>query len=151
MTSTLGEVRPEHDREPGSDLVLVHYVRGLRLPIIDVWGYLTEPELLATWFGAVSGDPRSGQFSVDGMDVRVGTRQAPHRLEVTIDGGALDITLHQVGAVTTLELVRRHLHPADAAEAGPKWQCYLDRLEAAIAGEPLPAQAEYRQVAAEYR
>ncbi len=154
-TSTTGEVRPEHDRPAGSDLVLVHYIRGLALPVVEVWEYLTDPDRLAGWFGTVHGDPatKAVRIASDDAQLVVGVVHcvAPHELYVTVDGAMLECRLYQVGVVTTLELVRRHLHPADVATAGPRWQYHLDRLEAALNETPLPEWSAYIGLSAEYR
>lgn len=158
-TSTLGEVRPEHDREPGSDLVLVHYVRAFALPIVDLWERITDADKLPDWFGIMTGDPHGGTVQIHSDDecrhetatVVIDHCTAPHALAVTIDGGVLEARLDQVGVVTTIEVTRRHLHPAEVAEVGPRWQYYLDRLEASIARVPLPTWADYPELASEYR
>lgn len=157
-TSTIGEVRPEHDREAGSDLVLLHFVRGFALPIVELWAYLTEPDRLEAWFGTMTGDPFSGDVRItanddcrtETVDVHVDACTSPHQLNVTFDGAILELHLHQVGVVTTLEVVRRHLHPNEVVEVGPRWQYYLDRLETTIARVPLPSWNDYRELASEY-
>ncbi len=158
-TSTIGEVRPEHDRASGSDLVLLHFTRAFALPILELWSYLTDPSRLSPWFGTMVGDPFGGKVEVTTNDdccnetihVTVATCTSPHELDVSIDGAVLEMKLHQVGVVTTLELVRRHLHPNDVAASGMRWQFYLDRLEATIAQVPLPRWADYAALAVEYR
>lgn len=157
-TSTIGEIRPEHDRTADSDLVVLHFVRAFALPIVELWGYLTEADRLGKWYGTMIGNPFGGRVQIrtcddcrdETVDVRVGFCASPHELDVTIDGGVLELKLNQVGVVTTLELVRRHLHPGDAKTIGPHWQYYLDRLEATIARVPLPMWAEYAALADEY-
>ncbi|MBJ8345357.1 hypothetical protein [Antrihabitans sp. YC2-6] len=151
---TLGEVRPEHDRQAGSDLVLIHYVRGFAVPVLDVWEFMTEAAKLPSWFGSIIGDPESGRVTIttldESLDVQIDRCTAPHRLAVTIDGGVVEVALDQIGVVTSLELVRRHLHPDQAATVGPRWQYYLDCLEAAVAGQPLPVWSGYADLATEY-
>ncbi|KAA0023554.1 hypothetical protein [Antrihabitans cavernicola] len=158
-TSSLGEVRPEHDRDAGSDLVLVHYVRAFALPVVDLWERITEADKVPDWFGIMTGDPFGGTVAIhtdddcrrETMTVRIDNCLSPHELDVTIDGGVLELRLSQVGVVTTLEVIRRHLHPSEVAEVGPRWQYYLDRLEASIARVPLPTWADYAELPAEYR
>ncbi|TSD95304.1 hypothetical protein FOS14_18255 [Skermania sp. ID1734] len=162
VTSPIGEVRPEHDRATGSDLVMLHYVRGFAIPIVDVWERLTESATLPTWFGTVvedSGGEDSGrdlQVALDDdclqktVSIRVQHCEAPHRADLQLHNAILEITLHQVGVVTTLEVVRRHLHPSDLPVTGPRLQFYLDRLDAALNDAPLPRFDAYQGLETEY-
>ncbi|MFC9895822.1 hypothetical protein ACFVMC_19215 [Nocardia sp. NPDC127579] len=153
--STLGEVRPEH--EPGAELVLLHYLRSFRLPVLDVWSACTEYGQLSRWLGTVSGS--AGTRSVDLLDgpvpgtvtVRIERCVAPHELVLDLDGCILEARLTQVGVLTNLELIRRHLCPTDAPDIGPRWQYLLDRLTAYLSGAPLPSWSEYPALAGEYR
>ncbi|MGW0249843.1 hypothetical protein ACWDYH_24765 [Nocardia goodfellowii] len=153
--STLGEVRPEHDRE--TDLVLLHYLRSFRLPVPEVWSACTGRGQLSRWLGTVSGD--GGNLTVQPLDgpvpgplaVRVEHCVAPHELALHLDGCVVELRLTQVGVLTNLELVRRHLCPTEAPEVGPRWQYVLDRLTAYLAGKPLPHWSEYPPLASEYR
>ncbi|MGV9818165.1 hypothetical protein [Nocardia xishanensis] len=155
--SILGEVRPEHDAEPGDERVLLHYLRSYRQPVLDVWSACTSRSQLQRWLGAVSGG--NGNFTIEPMDgpvpgpvaVRVDHCVAPHELVVHIDGCIVELRLTQVGVVTNLELVRRHLCHTDASAVGPRWQYLLDRLTAYLEFRPLPRWADYPELAAEYR
>lgn len=157
VTSTIGEIRPEHDSSQGR--VLVHFVRGYAVPIVEVWARLTEFDQLPTWFGTVEGAPESDTTEVALHDdclqrtVMVRTRRciAPHHLDITVAGSDLDITLHQVGVVTSLEVAARHLQPAQLPSTGPRMQYYLDRLDAVLTGAELPRFDNYRSLADEYR
>lgn len=159
VSTTLGEVRPEHDRAAGSDLVLLHYIRGFALPCLEIWSYVTEPVRLAEWFGAVSGDPLGGDIMVTPQDgpslaaqpVHVESCTSPHELTMTVDGGLVEIGITQVGVVTSLELVRRHLHPAEAATTGPWWQFVLDRLDAYVEQRDQPTWDGYVELGEQYR
>ncbi|MEU7764693.1 hypothetical protein AB0B25_06180 [Nocardia sp. NPDC049190] len=155
--SMLGEVRPEHDRTGDGDLVLLHYLRSFRKPVLEVWSAATERSQLARWFGTVVGG--NGNLTIEPLDgpisgpiaVRVDHCQAPHELVVHIDGCLLEASMTQVGVVTTVELTRRHLYPADASAVGPRWQYLLDRLTAYLDYRPLPRWSDYPKLAAEYR
>ncbi|MBD0321788.1 MAG: SRPBCC domain-containing protein [Aldersonia sp.] len=158
--TTLGEVRPEHERDgQPSELVQLHYVRGYAVPIVEVWELLTEPAGVAQWFGTMTGDPLSRHVQIttaddctsDTADVDVTACTSPHLLDVTIAGAMVDVRLNQIGVVTTLEVTHRHLRREKVSEVGPYWQYYLDRLDAAIGGDPMPVWADYRQLGAEYR
>lgn len=156
-TSTLGEIRPEHAHAPDGDRVLLHYLRSYHLPILDVWSACTDRNRLQRWFGTVTGG--SGNLTVEPLDgpvpgpiaIRIDHCAAPHDLVVHIDGCLLELQLTQVGVVTNVELIRRHLCPADAVTIGPRWQYLLDRLTAYLEHAPLPSWARYPELADEYR
>ncbi|WP_194813954.1 hypothetical protein [Nocardia sp. XZ_19_385] len=153
--STLGEVRPEHDRD--ADLVLLHYLRSFRLPVLDVWSACTDRGQLSRWLGPVAGG--NGNLTVELLEgpvpgplaIRVDHCVAPHELVIHLDGCILELHLTQVGVLTNLELVRRHLCPADAPDIGPRWQYLLDRLTAYLEGKPLPSWSDYPPLASEYQ
>ncbi|BAD58427.1 SRPBCC domain-containing protein [Nocardia farcinica] len=155
--SILGEVRPEHDPDAGGERVLLHYLRSYKQPVLDVWSACTARDQLARWFGVVSGG--NGNLGVDPLDgpvpgpvaVRVEHCVAPHELVAHVDGELIEVRLEQVGVLTNLELVRRHLCPADAPAVGPRWQYLLDRLTAYLEGTPLPSWSAYPKPADEYR
>ncbi|MBF6435731.1 hypothetical protein [Nocardia cyriacigeorgica] len=155
-TSMLGEVRPEHDCP--DELVLLHYLRSFRHPVLGVWAACTEARQLVRWFGAVSGtgtdlviEPDDGPVPGP-LTVHIDHCSAPNELHARIDGdGALELRLSQVGVVTNLELVRRHVHPDDAAKVGPRWQYLLDRFSAYLSTQPMPKWRDYTDLATEYR
>jgi uncharacterized protein YndB with AHSA1/START domain len=155
--SMLGEVRPEHDRETDGELVLLHYLRSFRRPVLEVWSACTERRQLGRWFGAVSGTGRELTIEpVDGpgigpISVRVQQCTAPHELVARIDGCVLELRMTQVGVVTNVELIRRHVCPPEASTIGPRWQYLLDRLTAYLDQQPLPQWAEYSELACEYK
>jgi uncharacterized protein YndB with AHSA1/START domain len=147
--SMLGEVRPEHDRAIDGNLVLLHFLRSFRMPVLDVWSACAERRQLDRWFGAVSGG--NGNLTIEPIDgpvpgpiaIRVEDCCAPHDLVIHIDGGILELHMTQVGVITNVELIRRHVSPADACSVGPRWQYLLDRLTAYLERRPLPTWAGY--------
>ncbi|BDU07277.1 hypothetical protein [Nocardia cyriacigeorgica] len=153
--SMLGEVRPEHDCP--DELVLLHYLRSFRHPVLEVWAACTEPRQLVRWFGAVSGtgtdlviEPADGPVPGP-LTVHVAHCSAPNDLHAQVDDGTLELHLSQVGVVTNLELIRRHVHPEDAATIGPRWQYLLDRFTAYLNTQPMPQWRDYTDLAGEYR
>ncbi|WP_167475925.1 SRPBCC domain-containing protein [Nocardia arthritidis] len=154
--SMLGEVRPEHRHTPDGDLVLLHYLRSFRLPVLEVWSACTDRNQLSRWLGAVTGG--GGNLTIEPSDgpvpgalaIRIDHCRAPHELVLHVDGGLVELAFNQVGVVTTVELVRRHLSPAAAAAMGPRWQYLLDRLTAYLQGEQLPRWSDYPKLTDEY-
>ncbi|WP_420753104.1 SRPBCC domain-containing protein [Rhodococcus sp. O3] len=158
-STVLGEVRPEHDCPHGSVLVTLYYQRSFALPIGEVWAALTEPDVLARWYGRWTGDPESGRVRLTmtdehdsaTTDVRIVECAGPRLLAVDVDGWRLELRLRQVGRVTTLEFTHRHVPRSEAAEIGPGWQYYLDRLDALLAGQREPRWADYPELGEAYR
>jgi hypothetical protein len=155
--SMLGEIRPEHDRAADGDLVLLHYLRSFRRPVLEVWSACTERRQLERWFGTVSG--KHGDLTIEPIDgpgigpisVHVDDCKAPHELLAHIDGCVVELRMTQVGVVTNVELIRRHVYPNDAATIGPRWQYLLDRVTAYLEYQTLPSWADYPGLAEEYR
>ncbi|MGN2637296.1 hypothetical protein ACWEKT_31515 [Nocardia takedensis] len=153
--STLGEIRPEHDRPV--EAVLLRYQRSFRRPIREVWSACTRRGELARWLGTVT--DTGGTLLLDLLDgpvvgplaVRVAHCAAPGELVAHVDGSLVEMRMNQVGVVTTVELVRRHLSPEQAETLGPRWQYLLDRLEAYLDRRELPRWADYPELAGEYR
>ena len=158
-TTVLGEVRPEHDSPSGSILVTLHYQRSFPLPIGTVWAAVTEPDVLARWYGRWTGDPSSGRVRLTmtdehdsaTTDVTIVECTDPRSLVVDQDGWRLELQLRQVGRVTTLEFLHRHVPRSEVAEIGPGWQYYLDRLGALLVGQREPHWADYPELGESYR
>jgi len=158
-TTIPGTVRPESDCPPGSVLVALHYRRTFVRPRSAVWAALTDPRQLSRWYGTFTGDPATGKVQLTMVDdhdrtvteVHVLRCTPPSSFSVDIDGWLLEVTLHAVGPVTTLDFTHRHVPRSEAAEIGPGWQYYLDRLEAVLSGAQTPTWGDYPDLADEYR
>jgi hypothetical protein len=61
-------------------------------------------------------------------------------VELTTPDGPwpLGVTLADSGGGTRLRFTHELAEPYDATSIGPGWQYYLDRLEAVVAGRPVP-------------
>lgn len=151
---------------------LVHDETGRRLVFLrslpeappTVWRALTEPAELAAWFGTWSGDPAQGhvQLSMSAEDddsaqtVSIKRCDAPTHLSVESPSPTgtwpLDIVLTESDGGTLLSFTHRLAPADDSADIGPGWHFYLDRLQAALSGEPVPEDWEqyYPSLAASY-
>jgi len=124
-----------------------------RIPhIIDaVWNHITDPELLDTWYGTFEGELATGAVTLTVQEspdtpgeARIQHCEAPTALAVTLDspGGVwvLTVALSADGEETDLEF-RQRLDGIeyDAADIGPGWEYYLDRLVLALDGEDVSA------------
>ena len=130
--------------------VRLEFSRTYDVPVEQVWSAVTDPDRLDLWFGRWTGDPASGtvevvmtaEGDVPAQQVAVDACEPPYRLAVTTAGpdGAwpLEVTLQEQGTGTALRFVHHLVEPYDATSIGPGWQYYLDRLDAVVAGTPVP-------------
>lgn len=133
----------------GSDRHL-EFLRPLPQPPETVWRALTEPSGLAAWFGTWTGDPAEGhvELSMSAEDddsaqtVRITRCDAPTHLSVETPSPtgswSLEIVLTESDGTTLLSFIHRLGPVDDSTDIGPGWHFYLDRLQAALNGEPVP-------------
>ena len=150
--------------DDGRTLVLS---RTFTAGIEEVWASVTDSERLGRWFGTWTGDPASGSVMVtmnaepesgpaERFDIQA--CEPPRLLSVSAINAygnwQLTVELSTVGGATTLLLRQEELDPGTLAETGPGWEWYLDRLVAAIAGQPPPTiegfTADYLPMGAAY-
>ena len=124
--------------------------RTLSAPVEQVWAAVTDPDRLERWFGRWSGDPASGEVDVvmtsegqtEPEPMTVSACEPPTRLAVVSRGPdgpwPLELVLAAADQGTRLTFTHVLHEPYDAASIGPGWQYYLDRLEAVLAGTPVP-------------
>ena len=134
--------------DSGRQFVLV---RTFRASVGDVWASLTEPERLARWYGSMTGEAGPGRTVMITLTAEDGADPAPAKIlecdppsrlvaEFGTPMGAwrvsLQLTEHQ--GLTTLTFTHTLPDDLDAADVGPGWEYYADRLEAARDGRPMP-------------
>ncbi len=138
----------------GRDLVLERVLPG---SIDDAWASITESDRLARWFCTWTGEPRVGATLELTLVAEEGdtTSQAeilacepPTHLAVSTHdqsgSWSLEATLTPIDSNHTLLSFVHHLdQEAKPGEVGPGWQYYLDRLAAAISGNPMPDWDDY--------
>lgn len=125
--------------------------RTFRATVDEVWASITESDRLARWYGPYVGETGPGRTIQLTMTAEEGAPtepitivecEPPHRLvlELGSNDPAWRVTITVAGSdgIATLEFVHHLTDDADAADFGPGWEYYLDRLEAAEQGDPLP-------------
>ncbi len=142
----------------------VRFERFLPHGIETVWAAITEPAQLAQWFGpahieaweggAVELTPEGPPAPEEARRVtgRVLTWEPPHVFEYEsrqeVSGTtAVRYELRAVEGGVALILTHRRLDPEAAGGFAPGWGAYLDRLEAHVAGAPLPEWMERYEAA----
>ncbi|WP_414938944.1 SRPBCC family protein [Amycolatopsis sp. cmx-11-51] len=127
-------------------------------PIEDVWSALTESDRTARWIGTWTGEAGVGNTIMLLMTAEKDSEPAPavvrecdppKRLAMDlINPGEptwrVVLTLTPQGSGTVLDFV--HLMPKsewDTSDIMKGWHFYLDRLGAALLGEPVPEWETY--------
>jgi len=133
--------------------------RRVTADAIAVWPFLSESRELGIWFATYVGEPDSGEVvlsmtaeegeatsAVEILDctppehlvVQTTDESGSWSLEVElVDGG------HEPGSGTLIRFTHHELPLVMLPDVGAGWEWYLDRLVAAIAGEPMPAWDDY--------
>jgi uncharacterized protein YndB with AHSA1/START domain len=135
------------------------FTRRLDASIDDVWEALTNPSYRARWLGETILDPRERgeiEILISGPPVpddlrRVSGRilqwNPPHVFEHEWNQSIVGKTivryeLQPDGEGTILRLTHRGLRPTDATGFAPGTHAFLDRLEALLSDQELPAWPE---------
>jgi uncharacterized protein YndB with AHSA1/START domain len=129
----------------GHDVVVLR--REFAAALEDVWAAVTEPDRLERWIGTWEGDPADGwvgfRMTAESPDASaermwIDECDPPHRLathsSTPYGEWHLALDLQEGDGVTTLTFAQRMSDPAVAADVGPGWDYYLDRLVAAETG-----------------
>lgn len=138
----------------GYDLVVK---RTFSAPINDVWESITDPERTARWYGPWRGDARPGALieiqmayedGAPSFPMRIDACEPPHRLAVTQIEEAgdwrIELLLSEVAGTTELRLVQHLDSREHVGSIGPGWEWYMDMLNAARHGGPLPKFDDYK-------
>ena len=149
MTDLDGRVVVDGDR------VVMHFDRRLPYPVEQVWTAITDPAHRRKWMGPTTIDARTGgtiETVASGpplppdrkrMTGRILVWDPPHVFEhewhqSIVEPGVVRYELRSVGTGTLLRLSHRGLSVPNANGFRTGTHAFLDRLEALLAGEPLP-------------
>lgn len=130
---------------------VLHLARELQHPPTVVWDHLTDPTLLGGWYGTWTGEPSSGSVQLAMVEApdspgecRIRRCERGHALEVTLadpEGNAwqLDLGLAERPDGGTHLTFQQPLGGFEgmAADVGPGWEYYLDRLAASLDGRDV--------------
>lgn len=134
----------------GYDVVVL--TRQFPAAVEDVWAAVTEPDRLERWIGTWEGDPADGwvgfRMTAESPDASaermwIDECDPPRRLathsSTPYGDWHLALDLDEWDGVTTLTFAQRMSDPGVAADVGPGWDYYLDRLVAAETGGDVAA------------
>lgn len=125
-----------------------------------VWPFLSESDSLGRWFGNYVGEPESGEV-VLAMTAEDGEATsaveileclpAEHLIVQTTDESGswsleIELVADESDAGTLIRFSHHELPLSMLPDVGAGWEWYLDRLVAALAGEPMPAWDDYYPV-----
>jgi uncharacterized protein YndB with AHSA1/START domain len=143
-----------------STLIFERYLPG---PIERVWSYLTDPQLLTTWFsGGVVTDCVGGEVCLEiGATGRVTAYKPPHLLEYTwneqeaavgpVANALVRWELSEEGSGVRLKLTHSRLPENEVLAHGAGWHAFLQRLDACINGrDPEPVEKLFARFTPEY-
>lgn len=159
MTAREGQLTIEGEH------AVLRFERRLPHPIEAVWAAITEPAQRNLWMGKSSVEPREGGAietvawgpplppDQKRMTGRILVWDPPHVFEhewhqPIVEPGVVRYELQSDGdSGTLLRFTHRGLGVPNATGFRPGTQAFLDRLEAHLAGDPLPNWAErYREI-----
>lgn len=162
MNSREGEITVDGDR------ATMTFVRRLPFGIEEVWAAITEPAERAAWFGETALDGRAGG-TIEMMPTdppapperkrvtgRILVWDPPHVLEHEwrqgiVEDGVVRYELAADGDHTVLTFTHRGLSVGNVNGFIPGTHAFLDRLDAHLAGAPVPDWARrYEEVAPAY-
>jgi uncharacterized protein YndB with AHSA1/START domain len=150
------------------EVATLTYHRRLPYPIAHVWAAITDPGQRAAWFGETTIEPRAGgaitmlpddppaAADAKRMTGRILVWDPPHVFEHEwhqriIGDGVVRYELSEDGAATLLTFTHRGLSVSNAKGFAPGEHAFLDRLDAHLAGRPLPGWSErYTELAPSY-
>lgn len=135
------------------------FERRLPFTVDQVWAAITEPAHRNRWMGRTKIDPRAGgsiEMVASGpplppdrkrMTGRILVWEPPHVFEhewnqPIVQPGVVRYELQPDGAGTLLRFSHRGLSVPNATGFRSGTHAFLDRLEALLAGEPLPNWAQ---------
>jgi uncharacterized protein YndB with AHSA1/START domain len=137
------------------DRAVLHFERHLPYPVERVWSAITDPKHRDRWMGKTLIEPREGgrietvaagpQLSPDlkRMTGRILVWDPPHVFEhewhqLIVEPGVVRYELESDGTGTLLRFSHRGLSVPNATGFCSGTHAFLDRLEALLAGEPMP-------------
>jgi uncharacterized protein YndB with AHSA1/START domain len=138
----------------GRDLVLERVLPG---SIDDAWASITESDRLGRWFCTWTGEPRVGATLELTLVAEEGDAKSQAEIRECEPPTHLAVSTHDQGGTWLLEATLTPIDPnrtrllfvhhldeeAKPEEVGPGWEYYLDRLVAAMNGNPMPDFNDY--------
>jgi uncharacterized protein YndB with AHSA1/START domain len=122
--------------------------RFLPHPVERVWRAVSVPAEVRRWMPAAADWTleRGAVFEVGGQQGQITELDPPHVIGWTFGADRFLITLRAEGDGTALAFTHVFTDRAPAAQTAAGWECYLDRLDAQLAGQDLSEERAHQPV-----
>jgi uncharacterized protein YndB with AHSA1/START domain len=122
--------------------------RYLAHPVERVWRAVSDPAELRRWMPAAAGwTPKPGEvFELGGRQGQITDLDPPHVIAWTFGADRFRFTLRAEGNGCALVFTHIFDDVAPAAQTAAGWECYLDRLDAQLAGQDLSEERAHQPV-----
>ena len=126
----------------------LRFERYLAHPVEQVWRAVSEPAELGRWMPAAADwTPRLGEvFELGSQKGRITELDPPLVIAWTFDDDRFRFALRAEGDGCTLVFTHSFDDLKLAAQSAAGWECYLDRLDALLAGQELPEERAHEPI-----
>ena len=126
----------------------LRFERYLAHPVERVWRAVSEPAELRRWMPAAADwTPELGEvFELGGQQGQITELDPPHVIAWTFGADRFRFTLRAEGDGCALVFTHVFDDAAPAAQTAAGWECYLDRLDAQLAGQDLSEERAHQPV-----
>jgi uncharacterized protein YndB with AHSA1/START domain len=126
----------------------LRFERYLAHPVERVWRAVSEPAELSRWMpAAAEWTPKLGEeFELGGQHGQITELDPPQVIAWTFADDLFRFTLHAEGGGCVLVFTHVFGNAKLAAQTAAGWDCYLDRLDAQLAGQYLSEERAHEPV-----
>jgi uncharacterized protein YndB with AHSA1/START domain len=122
--------------------------RYLDHPVERVWRAVSEPAEVRRWMPAAADWTLTlgAEFELGGQRGQITELDPPHLIGWTFGADRFRFTLQAEGDGCALVFTHIFSDAAPAAQTAAGWECYLDRLDAQLAGQDLSGERAHQPV-----
>jgi uncharacterized protein YndB with AHSA1/START domain len=122
--------------------------RHLDHPVERVWRAVSEPAEVRRWMPAAADWTLTlgAEFELGGQRGQITELEPPHLIGWTFGADRFRFTLQAEGDGCALVFTHMFSDAAPAAQTAAGWECYLDRLDAQLAGQDLSEERAHQPV-----
>ena len=126
----------------------LRFERYLDHPVERVWRAVSEPAELRRWMPAAADWTLTvgAEFELGGQRGQITELDPPHLIGWTFGADRFRFTLSAKGDGCALVFTHIFNDTAPAAQTAAGWECYLDRLDARLAGQDLSEERAHQPV-----
>jgi len=126
----------------------LRFERYLDHPVERVWRAVSEPAEVRRWMPAAADWTLTvgAEFELGGQRGQITELDPPHLIGWTFGADRFRFTLRAKGDGCALVFTHLFNDAAPAAQTAAGWECYLDRLDAQLAGQELSEERAHQPV-----